>query len=223
MQDDGLNKHIDEKENGWRKQHNNFKVNVLKSLPFEAPWAQAGKECVGIAPDAERARDVIELVALSALQEARSTTKPGQMQTGVSAFNAKLIMERLICDISQNPIRGGKTSRCKGNLGCLCSSSHIFIYARDFLLPGRYHHLISGYPDNLDWECMLEPPDTRTLKRARTSTKVMDKSKRSLDRAVRQRIGESYCLPQAATAHAAVFLLSGMPWWRSSVIIVISQ
>ena len=90
-----------EKDDGWRKQNNNYKVNVLKSFPFEAPWANAGGEFIGMSADAERARDAIEIVALNALAEARKGHGDG-------IFAAKKVMEGLITDVSQNPIRGGR-------------------------------------------------------------------------------------------------------------------
>ena len=182
---------------------------MLKSLPFEAPWAAQGGEFIGIDQDAARARDVIEIVALNSLAVARKDRGDGN-------FDAKKIMEGLIADVSQNPVRGGKMSRT-AKLPCLCSSTHIFIYARDFLLPGRYHHRVSGFPDNLDWECLLDPIDLSAKRAKRATPHCRGATTRQLDRAVRQRIGESYSLPQAATAHAGVFLLTGMPWWRSMI------
>ena len=196
-------KHIEEKDDGWRKKSKLYRENVLKSLPFEAPWANAGKECVGIAADAARARDAIEIVALNALAEARKKHVGGK-------FDAQKVLNELVTDISQNPIRGGKV-RSSTKLPCLCSSTHVFIYGRDFLLPGRYHPWLSGFPGNLNWESMLDPVEPSPGKRA----KQTDRSKRSLDRVVRHRIGESFSLPQACCTHAAIFLLSNMPWWRS--------
>ena len=106
-------------------------------------------------------------------------------------YDEKAVKRGLWSDCSQGVQRSPF-----GSFPTLTCSSYLYTYEYDLLLPGTAHMAAQGYPSTASLECF-----------GNISSQCC---------AARHLMGEAFCLPSAAQALLAAFLLPGAPWWHRS-------
>ena len=160
----------------------------MKTPADYRPWSSKAK-LHGIPANARRAREEIELGYIHTDREAQ---RKARLKRNPVPYRPESIPKSLWCDFSQAVQR-----RPFGPLGTLTTSSWLYSYEQDVVIPGAAHLALHGYPKAVDLSAFGDAAEKRN----------------SLARAL---MGESFALPSGAVALVCALLVQGAPWWHGA-------
>ena len=173
-------------------------------MPASArPWTSLpGIRLLGVPRfDVGRSGAMIDCAAIEMLQNA-GYTWPFNM----SDAETREILGKECCDISQS-IQRNIILR----LGTITTSTTLYFFGHDLVLPGKFFYLLSGYPRSLTWDVK---GGATVSHRSLSRSKVKDGRPRDTNRFTREVVAKGYSLPCCALAHYALFLSRDAPWWK---------